>query len=282
MAPREFPFAFDPPYLRLARLFGVNPDSARRDGGRRRAPRARYGPWHVATPCRNVAHAEVSGPYRFHTTAGPARLSLADRGLTFASNGRRGVCIIFREPVRGLEPTGHLRHPNLTVTVADCEGLVRVLSDEAAHRRGAGPGGQPVSPTEGSLPVDDDAGRLVGVVAQPAVGEGAPRHHGQVLGAGPLQRRPDQVAPDAPPAPGLGDARVDQFEAVALDPVDQLGLPAVGPPDDEAALVGRVDDLGVVGRSGHREADYHSPQPGGLTVPVTVRGSTAVPSCAAW
>ena len=151
MAPREFPFAFDPSYLRLARLFGVNPGTAgvTVDDGELRA---RYGPWRVATPCRNVAHAEVSGPYRFRTTAGPARLSLADRGLTFASNGRRGVCIIFREPVRGLEPTGHLRHPNLTVTVADCEGLVRVLSDDASDRHGAGPGGQPVSPTEWEPP----------------------------------------------------------------------------------------------------------------------------------
>ena len=151
VAAREFPFAFDPSYLRLARLFGVTPDSARVivDDGELRA---RYGPWHVTTPCSNVAHAEVSGPYRFHTTAGPARLSLADRGLTFASNGRRGVCIIFREPVPGLVPTGHLRHPNLTVTVADCGGLVRVLSDEAAHRLGAGPGEQPVRPTEGEPP----------------------------------------------------------------------------------------------------------------------------------
>jgi|SRR5271157_2077269 len=139
MAPVEFSFAFGPSYRRLAKLFGITPDSARVTVGDGEL-RASFGPWRVDTPCSNVEHAEVSGPYRFHTTAGPARLSFADRGLTFASNGRRGVCIVFREPVRGLEPTGLLRHPGLTVTVADCEGLVRALLDEAGHRPGARPG----------------------------------------------------------------------------------------------------------------------------------------------
>ena len=114
--------------------------------------RAHYGPWQVTAPCDNITHTEVSGPYRFFTTAGPARLSLADRVLTFASNGRRGVCIIFREPVRGLEPTGFLRHPGLTVTVADREGLVRVLREETGHARGAHPGGRPVSETDEEPP----------------------------------------------------------------------------------------------------------------------------------
>jgi hypothetical protein len=46
-----------------------------------------------------------------------ARLSLADRGLTFGSDTAGGVCIRFAEPVRGLVPFGLLRHPGLTVTV---------------------------------------------------------------------------------------------------------------------------------------------------------------------
>ena len=151
MTPREFPFAFDPSYLRLARLFGITPEAARVtvDDGELRA---RYGPWRVGTPCNNIAHTEVSGPYRFSTTVGPARLSFADRGLTFASDGRRGVCIIFREPVRGLEPTGFLRHPGLTVTVANCEGLVRVLREEAGHPLDTNLGGPPVSETEEEPP----------------------------------------------------------------------------------------------------------------------------------
>lgn len=151
MALVEFSFAFDPVYLRLAKLFAITPDSAWVTVGDGEL-HARFGPWHVATPCGNVEHAEVSGPYRFHTTAGPARLSFADRGLTFASNRRQGVCITFGEPVRGLEPTGLLPHPGLTVTVADCEGLTRALLDAAGHRPRARPGEQPVSGPEAGFP----------------------------------------------------------------------------------------------------------------------------------
>ena len=43
--------------------------------------------------------------------------SLADRGVTFATNSRRGLCVSFVEPVHGIEPTGVLRHPAATVTV---------------------------------------------------------------------------------------------------------------------------------------------------------------------
>jgi hypothetical protein len=67
------------------------------------------------------------GPYGLVKTAGPAHLSFADRGLTFASNGDRGVCIRFREPVPGISPTRQPLHPALTVTVADVEGLHRAV-----------------------------------------------------------------------------------------------------------------------------------------------------------
>jgi len=65
----------------------------------------------------------ITGPYTFVKTAGPAHLSLADRGLTFATNGDRGVCLMMGEPIPGIDPFGLLRHPNLTLTVADCDGL---------------------------------------------------------------------------------------------------------------------------------------------------------------
>jgi len=89
--------------------------------------RARFGRWTVDTPVDNVVGTQASGPYGRLRTIGPAHLSLADKGLTFASNRRRGLCIEFREPVAGLEPTGRLRHPGLTVTVADVDGLARAL-----------------------------------------------------------------------------------------------------------------------------------------------------------
>jgi hypothetical protein len=81
----------------------------------------------VRTQLGNIASAELTGPYGFLKTVGPAHLSLSDRGLTFASNRRQGVCVRFREPVAGMEPTGRIRHPGLTVTVADCAGLVTAL-----------------------------------------------------------------------------------------------------------------------------------------------------------
>jgi hypothetical protein len=123
----RFAFRFDPRYRRAARPFGITPDNAwvEVDQGRLSA---RFGPWHMSTPLGNVKGVEVTGPYRFVKTAGPARLGITDRGLTFATNGDRGACISFVTSVRGIEPLGVLRHPELTVTVDDVDGLVRALS----------------------------------------------------------------------------------------------------------------------------------------------------------
>jgi hypothetical protein len=88
---------------------------------------ARFGPWRAQTALANVADASVTGPYTVPKTIGPAHLSFADRGLTFATTSRRGVCISFRDPVAGIDPLGVIRHPGLTVTVADPEGLVDAL-----------------------------------------------------------------------------------------------------------------------------------------------------------
>lgn len=79
----------------------------------------------------NISEVSLTGPYMFLKTAGPAHLSLSDRGITFASNSRQGVCIAFAEPVGGIEPLGVIKHPNLTVTVADCAGLLAALGDSA-------------------------------------------------------------------------------------------------------------------------------------------------------
>ena len=88
---------------------------------------ARFGPWRVRTGLDNVASAEPTGPFRLLKSAGPGRLSLSDLGLTFATNPDQGVCIRFHRPVAGIEPTGLLRHPGLTVTVADCDALIAAL-----------------------------------------------------------------------------------------------------------------------------------------------------------
>lgn len=122
-----FDFAFDPLYRAFALAFGVTEG---RTGVEVTDGRflARFGFWRVATDLANIAGTEVSGGYRLLTTIGPAHLSIVDRGLTFATNRDRGLCIRFREPVPGLEPTGRLRHPGLTVTVADVDGLAAAIS----------------------------------------------------------------------------------------------------------------------------------------------------------
>jgi len=75
----------------------------------------------------NITDVAMTGPYAFLKTAGPARLAITDRGLTFATNGDRGALISFRTPVRGLDPLGLLRHPELTVTVAEVGRLTKLL-----------------------------------------------------------------------------------------------------------------------------------------------------------
>jgi hypothetical protein len=121
-----FRFSFSPAYRLASLFFGVTPGNARVDVGDGRL-RARFGFWSVETSLDNVMGAAVTGPYGRLRTMGPAHLSMVDRGLTFATNGQRGLCIRFREPVPGLEPTGRLRHPGLTVTVDDVEGLAQAL-----------------------------------------------------------------------------------------------------------------------------------------------------------
>ena len=123
-------FAFDSRYRIAARLFGVTPDNSHVDLDGDRFV-ARFGPWVVDTPRSNIRAAGVTGPYSVVRTIGPAHLSLTDRGLTFATNDRAGVCIQFRAPVAGIDPLGKIRHPGLTVTVADPDALVEELTTDA-------------------------------------------------------------------------------------------------------------------------------------------------------
>jgi hypothetical protein len=129
---QHFEFAFAPAYRLTARAFGVTPRSAWVELSST-AFEARYGPWRVSTPITNIKAVSITGPYRFIKTAGPARLAITDRGLTFASNGDRGVLIVFRTAIRGLDPLGLIQHPELTVTVADVDALAGALTSAAAR-----------------------------------------------------------------------------------------------------------------------------------------------------
>ena len=122
-----FDFSFDLLHRAFGLPLGITPRTAQVEVDDDRLV-ARFGLWRVSTPLTNVEGTETSGPYSPFKTVGPAHLSVADRGLTFATNSCRGLCIRFREPVPGIEPTGRLRHPGLTVTVADVEGLAAVLA----------------------------------------------------------------------------------------------------------------------------------------------------------
>lgn len=123
---RRFDFAFEPRYRRAARVFGVTERTAWLSVQGREL-KVRFGPWRVATSLDNIGTVSRTGPYAFLKTAGPARLGVSDRSLTFATNGLDGVQIDFHEPITGMDPLGVIRHPNLTVTPVDCAGLVAAL-----------------------------------------------------------------------------------------------------------------------------------------------------------
>ncbi len=128
MVPTLFSFRFTPGYQLAGLPFGVTPWTARVQVDAR-VLAIRFGWWRLRTPVTNIVGTVVTGPFGFLRTAGSARLSLADRGLTCATNGERGLCIRFGQPVRGIEPFGLLRHPAVTVTVADPERLATFLAE---------------------------------------------------------------------------------------------------------------------------------------------------------
>jgi hypothetical protein len=123
----RFPFRFTRPYRIAALPLGVTPRTAYvevADG----LLKVRFGLWRLETRLTNVSGHEPSGDFGFLKTAGPPHLSLADRGITFATNGDHALCVTFHEPVRVLDPTGRLRHPAATLTVADPPALAAALA----------------------------------------------------------------------------------------------------------------------------------------------------------
>lgn len=89
----------------------------------------RFGPWRLRTPIANIEDTRLTGGFSFLKTAGPAHLSLADRGVTFATNGDTAVCISFHEPVPAIDPTRRIKHPGATITVRDPQRLLDELAE---------------------------------------------------------------------------------------------------------------------------------------------------------
>ncbi|MFN3214984.1 MAG: hypothetical protein ACE367_00635 [Acidimicrobiales bacterium] len=121
---RFFPYHCDRRFLPAWAPFGVRPgkDGVWLTDDDRFV--ATYGLLRLETTLDNVVGGHVTEGYRWYTAVG-ARLSFADDGLTFGTNRDRGVCVHFAEPVPrviGMKP-----HSALTVTVADCEGLVEAI-----------------------------------------------------------------------------------------------------------------------------------------------------------
>jgi hypothetical protein len=126
LPPRRFRFAFDPWFRLPALAVGVTPSTAWVDVDDD-AIAIRFGPWHMLIDRTDVIAVERTGPFRPLKVVGPPHLSLRDRGITFGTNRTAAVCLRLREPVPGIEPTGWLRHPGVTLTVADPDDLVALL-----------------------------------------------------------------------------------------------------------------------------------------------------------
>jgi len=124
MTAQRFTFAFDPRFRRLLGALGVRPSNSWVEVDDDHLE-ARFGRWRVRTPRSNLADVRITRDYLAIKAIGP-RGSLADRGATFGTTTRGGVCICFHEPVTAL--AGRLmRHPGLTVTVDDLEGLADAI-----------------------------------------------------------------------------------------------------------------------------------------------------------
>lgn len=233
----RFEFAFSRPLSWPLALLGVTPWTAHVDVTDDEFA-VRFGPWSLVTPLSNVESAEVTGPYLPFKVIGP-HISLADRGVTFGTTWRRGVCVRFRTPVPAALPGGLLRHPGATVTVSDADRLAAVL-----EQRSAGDGGAEVDRVLQAVP--DDAG-LVEVTGSPDVAAPAPA---------PVSRRPlkrtttrttSPAASSPPPVPAAAPGkprRTSRRSAAPAAPehptpadmpqhTSTEKVPGVTPPQDE-------------------------------------------------
>lgn len=121
---QRFGFAIDPRFAMPLRVFGVRADTAfvEIDDD---IFSAHFGWFRVTTPVNNITSVQRTGPFLAIKALGP-RMSAADRGVTFGSSTHAGVCVTFGHPVTALfGPV--IRHPGLTVTVADPDGLVAAV-----------------------------------------------------------------------------------------------------------------------------------------------------------
>lgn len=128
----RYDFAFATAYRGPALLFGITPWTAWVELDTRHL-HVRFGPWRLRTPVTNVAGVQRTGGFAYLKTAGPPHLSFTDHGVSFATNGDAALCVEFHTPVPGIDPTGRLKHPGATLTVADVSGLEQALRALLPH-----------------------------------------------------------------------------------------------------------------------------------------------------
>jgi ATP synthase subunit 10 len=121
----QFEFAFDSRFRPFLALMGVTSGTSYVTLTAARLV-VRFGPWTCDTSIRNVRDVCITGPYQWYKAIGP-RGSFVDRGVTFGTTASGGVCVLLREPVPGLTPLGLLRHPGITLTLAEPERFVSSL-----------------------------------------------------------------------------------------------------------------------------------------------------------
>jgi hypothetical protein len=252
----RFEFEFSSPLSWPLALIGVTPWTAYVDVADEEFA-VRFGPWSLTTPLSNVEGATLTGPYLPFKALGP-HISLADAGVTFGTSWRRGVCVRFRRPVAGALPTGLLKHPAATVTVADPEQLVALLErapsgvpgegDElhavlqavpgptAAGARGVDAGNAaptpvatpPASRSSSSRPTAPRPGRAPGA----ATGAGTRSSRTGTRTGTRATGRKKSAPPDAHPTPADMPAHTDTEKAPGVTPPADQGLPG---PDDTTA-----------------------------------------------
>jgi hypothetical protein len=129
---RRFEFDWDPAYRVAGLPFAVTPWTAYAEVTPTEL-RVRFGWWSLRTVRSNLVSATASRGYAFVKSAGPPHLSFSDRGVTFATTGRAGVCVRFDRPVPVLDPTKRLRHPGATLTLVDRAGFAEALGLSLDH-----------------------------------------------------------------------------------------------------------------------------------------------------
>ncbi len=122
---QQFEYRLDPRFKAIWWPLGVRPGQGVTVAGDTLT--ARYGLLTLHTPLDNVVGGHITEGYRWYTAVG-VRLSFADDGLTFGTNIDRGVCIHFADRVGGVIPSRS--HSALTVTVADCQGLIEAIGED--------------------------------------------------------------------------------------------------------------------------------------------------------